>query len=297
MSTIHLSYLLTTFNKIDYLKVTLPLLIAARQKDEEIVVVDGGSSDGTSDYLKELHLAGKIQKLVSEPDHGEAEGLNKAILQANGTLLKIITDDDLFDYALIQSCKIFMLEKPHLDVLGADGYSCKIGEYARFEKTSFIEGYKNWQRNGQAFLFCGLSLMIRRSSIAYLGLFSTAHKIIDMEYSLRISSLKSRIAFCDLPAFINMVNPASNSVRFYEQIRYEYKQLKKIYPGAMISFKIKNPILKMKERIHNLLPSLPSKAEVNSAEILQHYQHLILRGSDLFIRNSSSSPEFLIPNT
>lgn len=296
MSTIQLSYLLTTFNKINYLKVTLPLLIAARQEDEEIVVVDGGSSDGTQDYLKELHQAGKIQMLVSEPDHGEAEGLNKAILLAKGTLLKIITDDDLFNYATIQSCKIFMLGNPHLDVMGADGYSCRIGEYARFEKTSFMEGYKNWQKNGQAFLFCGLSLMIRRSSISYLGLFSTAYKIIDMEYSLRISSLKSHIAYCNLPVFINMVNPASNSVKFYEQIRFEYKQLKKIYSGAKISFKIKNPILKMKERIHNLLPSLPSRTEINSAEVLQHYLHLSERGSDLFIRSSASSPEFLIPN-
>ena len=40
-----LSYVLTTFNKLDYLKITLPLLIEARKPDEEIVVVDGGSTD------------------------------------------------------------------------------------------------------------------------------------------------------------------------------------------------------------------------------------------------------------
>lgn len=296
MSTKNLSYILTTFNKLDYLKVTLPLLIAARQPDEEIVVVDGASNDGSVDYLKELKDQGQIQILISEKDQGEAQGLNRAILLSNGTLLKVITDDDLFDYPLIQSCKNFMLDQQDIDVMGADGYSCKIGEYARFERTGFIEGYRNWQMENQAFLFCGLSLMIRRSSISYLGLFSTAFKIIDMEYSLRISSLKCRIAFCTQPVFVNMVNPASNSIKFYEQIRREYKQLKKTYPNAKISFKIKNPILKMKERIHHMLPALRSKPTLTDTEVLQQYQHLTQRGLSLLQRSQSSTPEFLMPN-
>ena len=46
---ISLSYILTTFNKLAYLKISLPYLIASRQQDEEIVIVDGGSKDGARD--------------------------------------------------------------------------------------------------------------------------------------------------------------------------------------------------------------------------------------------------------
>ena len=37
-----------------HLKVTLPYLIAACKFDEEIVIVDGGSTDGPAEYLKGL---------------------------------------------------------------------------------------------------------------------------------------------------------------------------------------------------------------------------------------------------
>ncbi|HRI80047.1 MAG TPA: glycosyltransferase, partial [Cyclobacteriaceae bacterium] len=56
---ITLSYVLTTYNKLPYLRVTIPYLLAACQPDEEIVVVDGGSQDGSAEYLAELHKSGK----------------------------------------------------------------------------------------------------------------------------------------------------------------------------------------------------------------------------------------------
>ncbi|WP_460620260.1 glycosyltransferase, partial [Hymenobacter qilianensis] len=56
-----LSYILTTYNKLPYLKQVLERLMAARQEDEEIVVADGGSKDGTVEYLQGLYAAGRIQ--------------------------------------------------------------------------------------------------------------------------------------------------------------------------------------------------------------------------------------------
>ena len=48
MADIALSYVLTTYNKLPYLRQVLERLVAARQADEEIVVVDGGSTDATA---------------------------------------------------------------------------------------------------------------------------------------------------------------------------------------------------------------------------------------------------------
>ena len=118
-----LSYILTTYNKLDYLKITLPYLLAACYPDEEIVIVDGGSSDGTVEYLQALLDQKKIHYFISEKDFGEAHGTNKAFLAAKGQLLKIITDDDVFDFEALQRCKKFMLEHPSVDILGFDGYA------------------------------------------------------------------------------------------------------------------------------------------------------------------------------
>ncbi|MCU0361204.1 MAG: glycosyltransferase, partial [Bacteroidia bacterium] len=72
MNAFTLTYVLTTYNKLDYLKITLPFLIQACKKDEEIVVVDGGSSDGTKDFLENLLKENKIHQLLSQKDYGEA---------------------------------------------------------------------------------------------------------------------------------------------------------------------------------------------------------------------------------
>ncbi len=75
-----LSYIVSTRNRIQFLQIILPLLFANIQPDEEIIVVDSNSTDGTQDYLNELHSKGKIHKFISEPDKNQAHGWNKAIL-------------------------------------------------------------------------------------------------------------------------------------------------------------------------------------------------------------------------
>jgi glycosyltransferase involved in cell wall biosynthesis len=96
MRAIRLSYVLTTFNKLSYLKEILEDLINNCKEDEEIVISDGASSDGTITFLESLLRDGKIHQFVSEKDFGEAHGFNKAILLANGELIKLISDDDIF---------------------------------------------------------------------------------------------------------------------------------------------------------------------------------------------------------
>jgi glycosyltransferase involved in cell wall biosynthesis len=58
-----------------------------RQKDEdvELIVIDGGSKDGTVEYLQANE--GNIDYWISEPDRGIYDAMNKAIAKAKGTYL------------------------------------------------------------------------------------------------------------------------------------------------------------------------------------------------------------------
>jgi hypothetical protein len=86
--------------------------------------------------------------------------------------------------------------------------------------------------------------MIRKSSLAYLGLLNPLFKIVDMEYSMRISSLQARIAFFTGLGFVNIVGPESNSVKFSRSIEEERVRVRRMYlpeePGVTISQKVKN---------------------------------------------------------
>src|SRR3989344_6121978 len=118
---ITLSYMMTTKNKLSYLKISLEKLIAAKKPDEEILVADGGSTDGTQEYLRVLKDSGKIDFFISEPDCGIAHAFNKLTLVAKGTFTTFITDDDVYSYPDISACKSFMLEHSDIDIICSEG--------------------------------------------------------------------------------------------------------------------------------------------------------------------------------
>ena len=220
-----LSYIVVTRNKLEFLREAMPRLIENRQPGEEIIVVDGASTDGATEYLQELYEAGHIDQFLSEPDVGEAHALNKGLLMARGELIKLISDDDVFHYPTIQKCKEFMQGHPEIDVLGGGMAGTHID---RMENIAFFEVceeyFREWIDSGkQPFVIQGLPLMLRRKSLPLVGLFHTLMKSVDGEFGLRIS-LIANLAYCTSAVALRIGNPKSGYERYAEQIRIELKR-------------------------------------------------------------------------
>jgi glycosyltransferase involved in cell wall biosynthesis len=194
--TFGISYIIATRNRLPFLKITLEKLISEIQPDEEIVVVDGNSTDGSKQYLQTLFDNGKIHQFVSEPDKNQAHAWNKAMLMANGAIIKKIIDDDVFCYKAIRKCKNYMLQNPKVDVVISNDLVSSIHNYKEIGKSSRLSQFEKWKRGmAPSFTFGDVHLLIRRSSLAYIGLYNTAFVMLDWEYSLRISYLKSNIVY------------------------------------------------------------------------------------------------------
>jgi glycosyltransferase involved in cell wall biosynthesis len=189
MSAPALSYVLTTRNKRPMLREVMTRLIEHRAPDEEILVVDAASSDGTPEYLEELQARGEIDWYTSEPDHGEAHGFNKAILRSGGALIKLITDDDAFYWPGIRSCRDFMATHPTVDAMAGNTCTTFIDDTSKTVYFDYFQrAFERWAENGKPFDCGGLGLMIRRSSLPLLGLLNTALVVVDQEYTLRMST-------------------------------------------------------------------------------------------------------------
>jgi glycosyltransferase involved in cell wall biosynthesis len=193
---IELSYIIATYNRLAILKITLGKLIAQLQPGEEIVVVDGNSTDGTKEYLQQLLDQGKIHQFISEPDRNQAHAWNKALLMAKGTLIKKIIDDDVFHYTAIRKCKEYMLQDPLVDVVLSNDLSSLFNNHLIIHPDTRIPEFEKWYKGTQpSFSFGDVHMLIRKSSLSFIGLYNTAYVMMDWEYSLRISYLKANIVY------------------------------------------------------------------------------------------------------
>lgn len=213
LNKINLSYILSTRNKLEYLKYTLPKLIANKKADEEIIIIDGNSDDGTNEYLKSLLEESKdtIDLVISESDFGEAHALNKGLLVAKGDVIKFIADDDIFCYKAIQSAKSIMLSDESIDITFGVTYNVKFGKIESLECQNEVEvKYLKYLNDFTPFSFTGLSMMIRKTSLARTGLFSTLTIAPDTEFSLRVTSLRVNVYYTKFSTVVRVENLNSN---------------------------------------------------------------------------------------
>lgn len=73
---------------------TINSVLGQTYKNIEYIVIDGGSTDGSLDIVNKYK--DRISKIVSEPDKGIYDGMNKGILAATGDIIGFLNADDMF---------------------------------------------------------------------------------------------------------------------------------------------------------------------------------------------------------
>lgn len=210
MPDYQLSYIAATHNRLPQLRPALDHLVAMRQPNEEIVVVDGGSTDGTAEYLRQLHAAGQIQQLITEPMQSEAHGLNLGLMAARGQFLKLVRDDVAYDYDGIRQGKDFMLANPEVEVLGANAGTLAVAAPDHFAlETDAEENFRRWLNDKQVVSLPGLALLIRREALALTGLLFIGVQQVDTDFTYRLTSLNVNVAWSTAVLALHLVGPAT----------------------------------------------------------------------------------------
>ena len=88
-----LSIISVTYNDLDNLKRTVESVIDQFESDIEYIIIDGASTDGTVDYLKTLE--NNDIKIISEPDKGIYNAMNKGIKKAFGEWILFLNAGDV----------------------------------------------------------------------------------------------------------------------------------------------------------------------------------------------------------
>lgn len=189
------SLLVTVYNVIKTLPVTLQSIEMQDYPDIEVIIVDGGSTDGTVDLIEAFaarmeERQGFSVRWISEPDDGLYDAMNKAFRMSSGDVIAVCNDKLCKKNAV--TLFLSAIEK---------GGECCVGAHA---DLVYVEGkrvVREW-RMGQGRLAEGWmpghpTLFLRRGIYETYGLYNTSyHCAADYEFMVRfLKDEKNELAY------------------------------------------------------------------------------------------------------
>jgi len=100
-------------NRVNTIEDCIRSILGQSYKDIEHIIIDGGSTDGTLDVI--YSYKDKIAKIVSEPDNGIYDALNKGIGLASGEIIGILHSDDFYAHDRVIENVVSVFKRENVD--------------------------------------------------------------------------------------------------------------------------------------------------------------------------------------
>ena len=176
--------MITSYEQGRFLEAALRSALEQDHERVEVIVVDGGSTDGSVDVIRRYE--DRLAWWTSEPDSGQAAALNKGFARARGDVLGwLASDDTLLPGAIGRVVAELRREPEALLVYGEalfvdeDG-----GELFPLEPRAFDAD--EMRRRCENFVVQPGSLFTRRAWELAGPLDEDAHYLFDFEFALRV---------------------------------------------------------------------------------------------------------------
>ena len=192
----------------------------------ELVVMDGGSSDGTQAWLAQRQAQDARLRWVSAPDSGPAEALNKALRLSRGTYVGWLNSDDVYTPGAVQRAVQSLLGHP--EWLTVYGHGEHIDEADRV-----LDSYPTrappagMAEFAQGCFICQPTVFFKRSMRLLLGPLDQSLKTsFDLDYWLRaFSAFPQRVGFVDAMQAQSRLHVGCITLRLRRTVMLEGMQL------------------------------------------------------------------------
>lgn len=179
------SIITVCFNSDKTIRDTIVSVLLQDYQDVEFIIVDGASTDNTLSIVNEYKH--RIAKIISEPDKGLYDAMNKGIAAASGDVIGILNSDDFYEDGHVLSTVADVFAKmPQMDIVFGDVVFVRPSDLLKVYRHYNAKHFKSWQlRFGWMPPHPGT--FIKRSLYQKAGAYSMNYKIAaDFEMFVRL---------------------------------------------------------------------------------------------------------------
>jgi len=211
-----ISIITATWNSASTIENAILSVASQTYRDVEHIIVDGNSSDATLEIV--FRHEDKIDKLISEPDHGIYDAMNKGIALSTGDIVGILNSDDFYanPHVLADVARIFedkSIDTCYGDLIYVDPINVKrITRYWRSGTHHSKRFYQGWMPPHPTFF-------VRHSVYEKHGCFNTAlGTAADYELTLRLL-LKNSVSTTYIPeVLVHMRSGGASNASFKSRL-------------------------------------------------------------------------------
>jgi len=183
---VKISLITAVYNNRDTLPNALDSALSQTYAEVEHIVIDGGSTDGTLETLRSYE--NRLALVISEPDQGIYDALNKGILLASGDVIGFLHSDDLFNDDFVLGRVADAFSNFQVDAV--------YGDLKYVQKDNLERVVRYWQagafsrsRLGWGWMAPHPTFFVRRRVYECLGLFDVSYRIAaDYDFMIRLLS-------------------------------------------------------------------------------------------------------------
>ncbi|MEP1472102.1 MAG: glycosyltransferase family 2 protein [Halieaceae bacterium] len=228
-------------NRVETIAQSTNSVLSQSHTDVELLVQDGGSSDGTLDLLSDIGDS-RLQ-LVSEPDYGIYDAINRGISRASGEVVGVMHSDDFFAHekVLEHVAEIFKDES-------IDGVFGDLEYVSAKEPQNVIRRWRAGEYQVRKLWWGWMpphpTLYLRREVFEKFGDYNEEYRIAaDYEAILRWL-LRANIKLAYLPEVMVKMRVGGESNRSIEHLiqksREDYRSIRAHRVGGFITLFFKN---------------------------------------------------------
>lgn len=168
------SIITSCFNREATIGQAIESVLAQNYQEIEYIVVDGASKDRSLQVIN--RYKDRISQIISEPDKGMYEGINKGIRRATGDIIGLLHSDDFLYSPNTISKIVKKFENTKADFVYGNGLFVDYQDTNKVIRNWIGGSYSKWKVK-HGWLPLHPTCYIRKTCIDQLGLYDESYKI------------------------------------------------------------------------------------------------------------------------